>query len=129
MLPNNEHRFCLKHLYNNFKIKFRGKLLRDLFWNAASCGDMFSFEAVMKEVHKVDAEAAKWFMVVGPKFWVRSHFSNHYKCDVVVDNMNESARDKGIINMLEWIRKKLMVRFQVKREGMNKYVGSLGPRI
>lgn len=25
MFSANEHRFCLKHLYNNFKVKFKGK--------------------------------------------------------------------------------------------------------
>ncbi|KAG8383407.1 hypothetical protein BUALT_Bualt04G0009500 [Buddleja alternifolia] len=31
-----EHRFCLRHMYNNFKATFKGVELKQLFWKAAS---------------------------------------------------------------------------------------------
>ncbi|KAL0428376.1 UNVERIFIED_CONTAM: protein FAR-RED IMPAIRED RESPONSE 1 [Sesamum latifolium] len=65
LAPNAEHRFCLRHMYNNFKGKFKGVELKKLFW------------------------------------------------------------EQPIIDMFESIRRKLMSRIQVKREGMEKYDGVL----
>lgn len=117
-------------------MKHKEKGLRDLFWNAASCGDMYTFNKSMKELHQSDPAVAKWLMVVGPKFWARSHFTPQSRSDVLVNNLNESwnnyileAREEGIVNMLEWIRRKLMKRFQIKKERMEKYAGPIGPRI
>lgn len=34
--PSNEHRFCMRHLYANFKLAdFRGKDEKDQMWGAA----------------------------------------------------------------------------------------------
>ncbi|KAF2322733.1 hypothetical protein GH714_029912 [Hevea brasiliensis] len=35
MFPNSEHRLCVKHMYINFRGRFKGKELKDLVWNAA----------------------------------------------------------------------------------------------
>ncbi|KAL3518658.1 hypothetical protein ACH5RR_021247 [Cinchona calisaya] len=35
-MPGVEHRFCLRHLYANFKLLFKEKDLEDLIWRAAS---------------------------------------------------------------------------------------------
>ncbi|KAI8568205.1 hypothetical protein RHMOL_Rhmol02G0179700 [Rhododendron molle] len=68
--------------------------------------------------------------------WCRSHFSPRSKCDYLVNNLNGSfnnyileARDKPIISMLEWIRRKVMNRFQIKRMGMEKYNQAICLRI
>ncbi|KAK4387796.1 hypothetical protein Sango_2386200 [Sesamum angolense] len=36
LAPGAEHRFCLRHMYNNFKGKFKGQELKKMFWKAAS---------------------------------------------------------------------------------------------
>ena len=35
LMPNAEHRFCVRHLYANFKKDFPGKVLKDAMWSAA----------------------------------------------------------------------------------------------
>ncbi|KAF2300758.1 hypothetical protein GH714_015588 [Hevea brasiliensis] len=35
LFPNVEHRFCVRHLYTNFRGRFKGKELKDLLWNIA----------------------------------------------------------------------------------------------
>ncbi|XP_058217289.1 uncharacterized protein LOC131328356 [Rhododendron vialii] len=37
-LPNAEHKYCMRHLYANFRKLFRGKELKDAMWRAASTG-------------------------------------------------------------------------------------------
>ncbi|KAG8368964.1 hypothetical protein BUALT_Bualt15G0101000 [Buddleja alternifolia] len=34
--PRAEHRFCVRHMYNNFKATFKGVELKQLFWKTAS---------------------------------------------------------------------------------------------
>ncbi|XP_012831102.1 PREDICTED: uncharacterized protein LOC105952133 [Erythranthe guttata] len=147
LMPGVEHRYCIRHMYANFKMKYKGKELKDLFWKAASTANKNEWQYYMNEIKKADpptvAEngeegpcAFKWLMNAIPQNWARSHFSPRAKCDILVNNMNESwnnyiidARDMHVISMLEWIRKALMIRFQVKRNGMLKHVGKLGPNI
>ena len=84
----------------------------------------------------MDQLAYNWIKKLDPALWARSHFSTQSKCDILVNNLNESfngyileARDKPIITMVEWIRKKLMTRILVKRKGMEKYSGPIRPHI
>ncbi|KAL7253648.1 hypothetical protein ACSBR1_008065 [Camellia fascicularis] len=67
-----------------------------------------------------------------PPVFQRSHFSPRSRCDTLVNNMCESfnnnileARDKPIISMLEWIRRRVMHKIQIKKEGMEKYTEAL----
>lgn len=34
LIPNSEHRFCVRHIYSNMRKKFPGKQLKELFWRA-----------------------------------------------------------------------------------------------
>ena len=36
LLPGVDQRFCVRHLYNNFRKKFPGKKLKDIMWRAAT---------------------------------------------------------------------------------------------
>ncbi|XP_028057449.1 uncharacterized protein LOC114261379 [Camellia sinensis] len=49
-------------------------------------------------------------------------------CESFNNNILE-ARDKPIASMLEWIRKRVMHRIQIKKEGMEKYTGEICPNI
>jgi hypothetical protein len=35
LLLEGEQRFCVRHLYSNFRKKFRCKLLKEMMWKAA----------------------------------------------------------------------------------------------
>ncbi|XP_012828500.1 PREDICTED: uncharacterized protein LOC105949728 [Erythranthe guttata] len=146
LMPGIEHRYCIRHMYANFKQKYKGKELKDLFWKAASTSNLNGWKYYMDEIKKADPPtvvngeesscAFQWLMKANLENWAMSHFSPSAKCDILVNNMNESwnnyiidARDMHIISMLEWIRKSLMVRFQVKRTGMLKHEGKIGPNI
>ena len=66
---------------------------------------------------------------------IRSHFNPNSKYDLLCNNICEAfnkyilkARDKPIITILEMIRRILMVRFQTKRELLQKHVARHGDR-
>ncbi|KAH7867298.1 hypothetical protein Vadar_031580 [Vaccinium darrowii] len=136
LMPNAEHRFCMRHIYANFRKVFKGKELKDALWRAASAGTVWEHEAYMKKIEKMDGAAYNWLKKIPQEQWCRSHFRTSSRCDILVNNLSESfnsyileARDKPIVSMLEWIRRKLMSRFQVKRMGMEKYTGTICPKI
>ena len=37
LFPNSEHRFCVRHMYNNFKSEHKGLLFKQILWAAAKC--------------------------------------------------------------------------------------------
>ncbi|KAG8364970.1 hypothetical protein BUALT_Bualt18G0053900 [Buddleja alternifolia] len=113
LLPNSEHRFCLRHMYNNFKKDHKGLALKDMVWKAAT--------------------AARIRPAVN---WAKSHFSTWPKSDMLLNNLCESfnsvilkARDKPIIMMLETIRLILMKRIHHQRDTILKSKGEICPKV
>jgi len=135
-LPGVEHRFCLRHLYANFKKKFGGgTLLRDLMMGAAKSTYFEAWEEKMLKIKDVKEEAYNWLNVIPPKKWCKHAFPFYSRCDVLMNNLSESfnatillQRDKPIITMFEWIRTYLMVRFATLREKVNEYGGVIMPK-
>ncbi|KAG8367337.1 hypothetical protein BUALT_Bualt16G0061700 [Buddleja alternifolia] len=140
--PNAEHRFCLRHMYNNFKKSFKGEELKRLFWRAASTYNVNKHLRVMAEIQRVhpkkghDETPYEWLSKIPSHQWARCFFPNRTKCDVVVNNISDSfnsyileARELLVIQMFEWMRRKIMARIQVKREGMERFKGTVCPNI
>ena len=57
LLPGVDHRFCVRHLYANFKEKFKGKDLKDLVWVAACSYTVQDWEENMNKVKTINSEA------------------------------------------------------------------------
>ena len=138
VMPMVDHRICVRHLYANFRdiSGHRGLALKKKLWAAASSYTEYEFTAYMKELKRMDEKAYKILSKVDPSKWSRAWFSDYPKFDLLVNNICEcwhsnilKARDKPILTMLEMIRKKLMRRYQAKREGIEKLTGKLCPRI
>lgn len=136
LLEGVEHRFCLRHLYANFKKKFGGgTLLRDLMMGAAKATYVEAWNVKMLQIKEIDGKAYDWLMAIPKKAWCKHAFSFYPKCDVLMNNLSESfnstillARDKPIITMLEWIRSYLMGRFAALKEKLSKYPGNVMPK-
>ncbi|XP_028111134.1 uncharacterized protein LOC114309561 [Camellia sinensis] len=142
LYPTVNHKYCLRHMYSNFKTKYSGCVLIDLFWKATSTGNVHEFNYWMKKIEKADPKTGnkkttmEWLRETDLALWARSHFSPRSKCDILVNNLSESfnsyilkARKLPIIFMFEWIKRKLMQRIQVKKAGMAKYSGEISPNI
>ncbi|KAG8380766.1 hypothetical protein BUALT_Bualt06G0050200 [Buddleja alternifolia] len=111
LAPYAEYRYCVRHMYENFKKKYSSTKLKNIFWSAVSSANRADFEMYIQRITT----------------------SN---CDLLVNNLSESfnnmilpARDKPIISMFEWIRRRLMSRIQKKREGMKNYASVICPNI
>ncbi|KAL0440219.1 UNVERIFIED_CONTAM: hypothetical protein Slati_2504900 [Sesamum latifolium] len=136
LLPHYEHRFCVLHLYSNFKVAHKGLSLKMILWKAAKATRIVEFEKILCELRDRDKEAFKWLAKRPAAQWSRAYFRTHSKCDILLNNLCESfnatlvaARSKPIVDMLETIRMMLMKRIYVKRDQMKKHKGILCPNI
>ncbi|KAH0705546.1 hypothetical protein KY290_010235 [Solanum tuberosum] len=138
LFPEAEHRNCVRHMYQNFKQKHKGKALKDLVWNAARASNKLIFQKCMEELDQEDKAAREWFNNPEMPFqsWTRALFRTNTECDMLLNNLCESfnryildARDKAIITMLEMIKNKLMKRLYKKREWVAKSDSSICPKI
>ncbi|XP_050242275.1 uncharacterized protein LOC126691260 [Quercus robur] len=136
LFPTVEHRYCVKHIYNNFKIDHKRLELKDALWRCAAATTVREFERCMQYIRDFDEKAYEYLANIAPAQWTRSHFTPRALTDCLVNNLSGSfnamilkSRDKPIFAMLEWIRVRLMTRFYTKRKGIQKYAGKLYPSI
>ena len=57
-MPGVDHRLCVRHLYNNFKKKYPGLILRDIFWRIATTIYYKQWDRAMKELKSVNTQAS-----------------------------------------------------------------------
>ncbi|KAL0458729.1 UNVERIFIED_CONTAM: hypothetical protein Slati_0500100 [Sesamum latifolium] len=96
VMPTIEHRFCVRHLHNNFKTAgFRGQALKFALWKAAKATTVQDFTRRMVEMGALDEKAAAWFHDKSPTHWSRSHFSTHPKSDMLLrDETDPPVEDR-----------------------------------
>ncbi|XP_010554999.1 PREDICTED: uncharacterized protein LOC104824602 [Tarenaya hassleriana] len=116
-LPHAEHRMCTRHIFANFKKKFKDLELKLLFWKAAKCYLVREFEGYALDIRRYNPLAYEAFMRANPRRWCRAFFNPESRCNAVQNNLSESfngsirnARLRPIIDMLEEIRRKAMQR-------------------
>ncbi|XP_061989340.1 uncharacterized protein LOC133707897 [Rosa rugosa] len=137
MVPGSEHRHCVRDLHNNFKKKNPGIELKNLLWAVARDTLMVWYNKHMNEMLEASSAAVKWLADHdGPEHWSRSHFTEHCKCDMLLNNTNEcwnsviaECRDKPILVMFEWLRQNMMIRLNNRRVAGMKWKVNIGPRI
>jgi hypothetical protein len=128
LLPEVEQRFCVRHLYNNFRKRFPGKKLKELMWRAAKATYKNAWEKEMKEIKAISDEAFQYLCEIDPRHWTRSMFKGDSKCDTLVNNMSEAfnsvivvPRSKPVVSMLEDLRVYVMQRWEKNRQKIARF--------
>ena len=136
LFPTVEHRFCVKHIYNNFKLNFKGLELKAALWRCAIATTVREFEKRMQDMKELDKKAWEYLAGIQPTQWTKSHFTPRAISDCYVNNLSESfnsmilkTRDKPIISMLEWIRVRLITRMYNKKSRIEKFTNDICPNI
>ncbi|KAG8363692.1 hypothetical protein BUALT_Bualt19G0048800 [Buddleja alternifolia] len=133
LLPDIEHRFCERHMYNNFKKHHHELALKDRLWNLARATTVNQFSFQMDSLKDFDEGAHKWISEVLPKYWSRSNFRTSPKCHILLNNICESfnaaileARGKPLLSMVESIRilKRMEKLKDNTRSCISTYVGT-----
>ena len=136
VFPEAEHRFCVRHLYQNFQVHFKGDNLKNQLWTCARSTYVRHWEKNMQKMKEIDAAAHQWLEQMAPNTWVRAFFSTFPKCDVLLNNNCEvfnkyilEARELPILSMLERIKNQIMTRHYNKQKEAENFVGTVCPKI
>lgn len=62
-----EHRFRVKHMYENFKKLYKGEDYRKYLWGVATAGIEKLFLATMNTLKEFDKNAYDWVMTHDPR--------------------------------------------------------------
>ncbi|XP_035841425.1 uncharacterized protein LOC110919766 [Helianthus annuus] len=118
LFPCAEHRYCLRHIYENMRGTFNGDLYKNMLWKCASATTIPEFQTAMDELKAFNKKAHLWLSKIPHLLWTRSHFSGK-----VIE-----GRDRPIISTLEYIREYLMRRIVTVLKVIEKCDGLLTPR-
>ncbi|CAI9303017.1 unnamed protein product [Lactuca saligna] len=120
LFPCAEHRYCLRHIHDNMKKNWRGKVFKDLLWECATTSNVQHFHQAMEKLKKLNNDAYEWLKQIPPQSWARSHFT-------AFNSKIEDGRDAPIINCIEFIREYIMKKIVKVDKEIQKVVGPLTP--
>ncbi|XP_041999906.1 uncharacterized protein LOC121749400 [Salvia splendens] len=95
--PQSEHRFCVQHIYNNFKKRFVGENFKDRLWEISSSTTLEHYVDKMDALQTEYPQAHQWLSGIA------------------------LTREKAIISMLEDIRTSQMERIQIRGQWIKSY--------
>ncbi|XP_050240946.1 uncharacterized protein LOC126689809 [Quercus robur] len=75
LFPTVEHRYCVKHIYNNFKVDHKGLELKDALWRCAAATTVREFERCMQYIRDLDEKAYEYLVNIALAQWTRSRFT------------------------------------------------------
>ncbi|KAH9778368.1 SWIM-type domain-containing protein [Citrus sinensis] len=112
VFPRAMRRYCCRHVYANFKLKFPRILLRNEFWAACRSGNQVEFNNHMAKINSISHAAHRWLLQI-PSF----------------NNWISSFRGMPIVRMLEEIRRKIMILIHKRHELVNTWQDELPPLV
>ncbi|XP_021774126.1 uncharacterized protein LOC110737778 [Chenopodium quinoa] len=132
-------RYCVRHIWANFKLQFTRSTFKELFWNAARTTTLFDFEVAMESIKFLSEDDFECLANIPAKHWSRHAFDDFCKSNMLLNNLCETfnavikdAKDKPILTQMEWLRNYMMKwnceKWEVvqKVDGKNMtYVGKL----
>jgi len=78
VFPEAEHRFCVRHLYQNFQEHFKGENLKNQLWMCARSSTVIQWNENMDAMKVLDPAAHAWLDKMAPNTWVRA-FLAHFQ--------------------------------------------------
>jgi hypothetical protein len=74
VIPNADHRICVRHLYANFRDigGYRGVALKEKLWVAASAYTEGDFISVMDELKNMNSDVFEYLHKIDPSAWPRA---------------------------------------------------------
>ncbi|GJY39684.1 RNA-directed DNA polymerase, eukaryota [Tanacetum coccineum] len=132
--PNVEHIECMRHLYSNFKKKYRGDFFKSKLWGAANTYCVIQHERLLKKLSCVSEDAISFLSLNHNKIWSRSKFGTASKCDYITNNVSEAFNAwigpfhfQPVLDLLDNIREELSKCFDEKMMVVEKWNGTLVP--
>ena len=97
---------------------------------------MFDFKAALNDIGEIHPGAKEWLSKIEPRLWSRFAFDAMIRCDHVTNNMTEAFnsllgthRSETYLQLLEFIRRMLMRKFQERKDECDAWRTVLPPRV
>ncbi|KAF5186757.1 Mudr family transposase [Thalictrum thalictroides] len=138
LFPNSTHRFCFRHMFQNFKKdNGGGALFEMLCWGAARAYKESDAKDWMAKIAAEDQGAHDWLVKRNVNTWSRAYFESYSTCEHITNNFSESfnswifeLRDKPVSTFVFEYTKMVMC-LLYKRNSKAKTMDSNGvvPRV
>ncbi|GJV56046.1 mutator type transposase [Tanacetum coccineum] len=136
LFPHAEHRYCVRHIYENMNQTWKGSEYKEMLWKCAPSTTTVLFEKNMQELKDFNKKAYEWLKKILAEHWSGAYFSGRAHCDLLINNIYEvfnrqllDARDSPIITALEHVREYLMKRIVIVQKIIEKCDGPLTPAV
>ncbi|XP_043710530.1 uncharacterized protein LOC122659491 [Telopea speciosissima] len=136
LFPYSNIRCCSRHLYQNFKAKFPGSILRRYYWAASEASTLVIFQKAMDTIKSIDNAAYEWLNRKPHTLWSRHAFDLRCKNDSITNIVTESfnswvgyLRSKPILSLLDSIRIKVMERLYNRYQKGCTYESMITPKV
>lgn len=107
-----------------------------IFWRALRATNKLNFDFAMNKIKKIKPSVYEWLLKNDPHTWSCHLFNYFFKIDHVTNNMSESWNEflnkhkrKPVIELLKFIRLKLMKKMIRRRETCLEWPTNLSPRV
>ncbi|TXG50991.1 hypothetical protein EZV62_023515 [Acer yangbiense] len=134
--PCANKRCCARHIYANFRITYKGDHFKKLFWRASRSSNVFDFKETLDEIGAINPDAKSWLQEIEPKHWSRHAYDQVIRCDHVTNNMTEAFnsmlgthRAFSYLDLLEFIRRMVMRKFQERKKECEQWNSVLPPKV
>ena len=123
----------MRHLSDSFRKEFNNTMLVNLLWEAANALTVIEFEAKILEIEEISQDAAYWIRRIPPRLWATAYFEGHrfgHLTANIVESLNTWILEESglpIIQMMECIRRQLMIWFNERRETSMQWPSILVP--
>ena len=135
-LPYVEHRMCARHIYANWRKKYREKDWQKLFWACAKAPCTMLFTLARAKLAQCTPDGAREVMNTDPQHWSRAWFRLGSCCDSVDNNISETFNKQikdlkglNLCELLDSIRELIMVKFNVRRHVGRYLAGIILPEV
>lgn len=89
VFPDAEHRFCVRHLHQNFAKNWKGDILKNKLWQIARATTRADWLARMAEMKELTQEGYEYLEAINPSTWCKAYFRELPKCDLLLNNICE----------------------------------------
>ncbi|GKC68953.1 hypothetical protein Tco_1114836, partial [Tanacetum coccineum] len=90
LFPAAKHKYCLRHIHENMKLRWSGTVYKDLLWKAAIALTVPQFDEAIDNLKTFNKDCYNWLTKIPPMHWARSHFSGNKRTRYVTTNVGTS---------------------------------------
>ncbi|CAL4940527.1 unnamed protein product [Urochloa decumbens] len=131
--PTAFHGYCMRHISETFRKEFSNPQLVNLLWEASHALTVIEFETKLLEIEETSPEAVVWIRHLPPRLWATAYFEGtrygHLTANIT-ESLNSWILDASslpIIQMIECIRRQLVMWFNERREASMQWATILVP--